>query len=229
MRARVWIAQGRLDEAARWQHEAGLDIDDTLSYLREFEHITLARLLLAQHAGENDALRFLDRLLEEAMRGGRMGSVIEISVLHALAHRGAADLAAARIPLDRALTLAEPEGYVRVFLQGGERMAALLRAAFKRGVTPAYTRGLLGALGPAELKTWAHPDLIEPLSDRELDVLRLLRSEMGGPEIARELMISLNTMRTHTKNIFDKLGVNNRRSAVHRAEALNLLVRTSPY
>jgi LuxR family maltose regulon positive regulatory protein len=74
----------------------------------------------------------------------------------------------------------------------------------------------------------AHPDLIEPLSDRELDVLRLLRSELGGPEIARELMISLNTMRTHTRNIFEKLGVNNRRSAVHRAQELNLLARSQP-
>lgn len=228
MRARVWIAQGRLDDAARWQRESGLGADDELSYLREFEHITLARLLLAQHARENDTGWLLDRLLEEAMRDGRMGSVIEISVLQALGRRGTTDIAAALIPLERALTLAEPEGYVRIFLEGGERMAALLRAALKRGVTPAYTRKLLAAFGPVELKAPAHPDLIEPLSDRELDVLRLLRGELGGPEIAKELMISLNTMRTHTKNIFDKLGVNNRRSAVHRAEALNLLVRTSP-
>ncbi|MGB3337368.1 MAG: LuxR C-terminal-related transcriptional regulator [Devosia sp.] len=226
MRARVWIAQGRLDDAARWQREAGLDGSDTLSYLREFEHITLARLLMAQHSG--DAAPFLDRLLEQATQGARTGSVIEISVLQALAHRGTTDIAAALVPLERALTLAEPEGYVRIFLEGGERMAALLRAALKRGVTTAYTRRLLEALGPAERRMPAHPDLIEPLSDRELDVLRLLRSELGGPEIARELMISLNTMRTHTRNIFEKLGVNNRRSAVHRAQELNLLARSQP-
>lgn len=107
-------------------------------------------------------------------------------------------------------------------------MEALLKAALKRGITPNYTRKLLSAFGPPEAKTQSHPDLIEPLSDRELDVLRLLRSDLGGPEIARELMISLNTMRTHTKNIYEKLGVNTRRSAVHRAEELSLLVRNQP-
>jgi LuxR family maltose regulon positive regulatory protein len=222
MRARVWISQGRLEEALRWKSDRGLGVGDELSYLREFEHITLARLLLAQNTIDDDAPGFLERLLEEAIHGSRTGSVIEISVLQALAHRGATE---ALIPLERALSLAEPEGYVRLFVEGGERIAALLKAALKRGIAPAYTRKLLAAFGPPETKAPAHPDLIEPLSDRELDVLRLLRSDLGGPEIARELRISINTMRTHTKNIFEKLAVNNRRSAVHRAEELNLLVR----
>ena len=221
MRARLWIAEGRLEDARRWRRDRGLGAGDELTYLREFEHITLARLLIAQAAGGLDTLHLLDRLLDEADRGGRAGSVIEISLLQALAQR---EVAAALVPFERALSLAEPEGYLRLFLEGGERAATLLKAALKRGITPAYSRKLLAAFGSAPAtKAPAHPDQIEPLSDRELDVLRLLRSDLGGPEIARELMISLNTMRTHTKNIFEKLGVNNRRSALRRAEELHLL------
>ena len=226
MRARVWIAQGRLDDARRWKRDRGLGVADELTYLREFEHITLARLLVAQAAADDDASDFLDRLLDEANRGGRAGSVIEISLLQALGQR---DVGAALVPFERALSMAEPEGYVRPFLEGGERTATLLKAALKRGIAPTYTRKLLAAFGstPAT-KAPAHPDQIEPLSDRELDVLRLLRSDLGGPEIARELMISLNTMRTHTRNIFEKLGVNNRRSALRRADELHLLVPVKP-
>ncbi|MEO5806427.1 LuxR C-terminal-related transcriptional regulator [Devosia sp.] len=220
MQARISILQGRLDEAQRWQLEAEIAADDELSYLHEFEHITLARLLLAQHNGEDQAVQLLERLGQQALRGKRTGSLIEILLLQALAYGSVADIPAALVVLERALTLAEPEGYVRVFLEGGERMATLLKLALKRGVTPVYTRSLLAGFGPVEAKPPAQPGLIEPLSDRELDVLRLLRSDLGGPEIARELMISLNTMRTHTKNIFEKLGVNSRRSAVHRADEL---------
>lgn len=228
MRARVAIAQGQLADASRWVAEAGVAVDDTLSYLREFEHIALARLKLAEDAGARAggvALGLLDRLLEAAESGGRTGSVIEILILQALAHQAHGDAAAALVALGRALTLAEPQGYVRVFADEGEPMATLLKAAIKQRVTPLYARKLLEALGPSERKVPTHPDLIEPLSDRELDVLRLLRTELGGPEIAGELRISLNTLRTHTKSIFEKLDVNNRRSAVRRAEELGLLRR----
>jgi LuxR family maltose regulon positive regulatory protein len=216
MRARLWITQGRLDEAIRWQRDQQLGVDDELSYLREFEHITVARLLLAQKS--QTLAGFLDRLLDAATRGARVSSVIEISLLQALA-QGDAE------PLERALSLAEREGYLRLFIEGGGRMASLLKAALKRGVTPAYIRMLLAAFGAPERRAPAQPGLTEPLSDRELDVLRLLRSDLGGPEIARELAISLNTMRTHTKNIYEKLGVSTRLSAIHRAEELNLLNR----
>ena len=226
-KARVWIAQGRFDEALRWQRDSGVGANDSLSYLREFEHLTVARLLLAQDDGAGQAVGLLDRLLTEATSGGRAGSVIEILLLQALASLQAADAADPLAPLQRALALAEPEGYVRLFVEHGERMESLLKAALKRGIAPVYTRKLLSAFGPAPQKVPSHPDLIEPLSDRELDVLRLLRSDLGGPEIARELMISLNTMRTHTKSIYEKLGVNTRRSAVHRAEELRLLARSA--
>jgi LuxR family maltose regulon positive regulatory protein len=232
VRARVWIAQGRLGEALGWAREQGLSVDDDLNYLREFEHITLARLLLARHEGErakpspHEAARLVERLLPAAEEGGRTGRVIEILVLRALAHQALGDIPAALASLDRAVTLAEPEGYVRVFADEGPPMAALLRAAAKQGARRDYVRRLLAAASGIEPSGPTAQALIEPLSERELDVLRLLGSELDGPAIARELMVSLNTMRTHTKNIYAKLGVTNRRAAVRQAAELNLLPRT---
>jgi LuxR family maltose regulon positive regulatory protein len=232
VRARVWIAQGRFGEALGWAREHGLSVDDDLSYLREFEHITLARLLLARYQGErtegyaHQAALLLERLLLAAEAGGRTGRVIEILALRALAHQALGDLPAALGFLDRALTLAEPEGYVRVFADVEPPMTSLLRATAKRGPMADYARRLLAAASGIEHHVAAEQALIEPLSARELDVLRLLGSELDGPAIARELMVSLNTMRTHTKNIYTKLAVTNRRAAVRRAAELNLLPRT---
>ena len=134
LRARVWVAQGRLGEALGWARERGLSVADDLSYLREFEHITLARVLLAQYAAEqqarvlDEATGLLERLLRAAEEGARTGSVIEILVLQALAHQTQGDIPAALASLQRALTLAEPEGYVRVFVDEGPPMASLLKA-----------------------------------------------------------------------------------------------------
>ena len=121
------------------------------------------------------------------------------------------------------MTLAEPEGYVRVFVDEGPPMLALLEAVARQGIAPTYVRQLLAAFGPAEGGRRARGALVEPLSERELDVLRLLRSDLDGPEIAGELSVSLNTLRSHTKNIYAKLGVNSRRAAVSRAAELGLL------
>jgi LuxR family maltose regulon positive regulatory protein len=231
LRARVWIALGRLGEALGWAREQGLSVDDDLSYLREFEHITLARLLLARYQGEragsslHEAARLLERLLPAAEEGGRTGRVIEILVLQALVHHTRGDIPAALGTLDRAVTLAEPEGYVRIFADEGPPMTSLLRAAARQGTRRDYVRRLLVAASGIEHEGPAKQALIEPLSERELDVLRLLGSELDGPAIARELMVSLNTMRTHTKNIYAKLAVTNRRAAVRRAAELNLLPR----
>jgi LuxR family maltose regulon positive regulatory protein len=133
------------------------------------------------------------------------------------------------VPLQRALTLAEPEGYIRIFVDEGSPMAALLREVAKRASAPNYVRLLRAACGqaPANEKAEGKPPvtqpILEPLSERELQVLRLLRSDLNGPEIARQLTVALNTLHTHTKNIYSKLGVNNRRAAVRRAEELDLL------
>jgi len=234
LRARVRAAQGELGEALGWAHERDLSVADDLSYLREFEHITLARLLLAQYTAERaersvqDATGLLERLLRAAEEGQRTGSVIEILVLQALARQARGDVPAALASLQRALTLAEPEGYVRIFVDEGPPMTSLLSAfmkqgaAAKQGIAPSYVRRLLAAVNKTEDSTPVTQGLIEPLSERELEVLRLLGTDLGGPEIARELVVSLNTVRTHTKNIYAKLGVNNRRAAVRRAQELNL-------
>jgi LuxR family transcriptional regulator, maltose regulon positive regulatory protein len=243
LQARVWIAQGRLGEALGWVREQGLSVADDLSYLREFEHITLARMLLARYQDEraedsiHQATRLLDRLLAAAEEGGRTGRVIEILVLRALAHQTLGDIPVALACLERALTLAEPEGYVRVFIDEGPPMTSLLRAAAEEGIARNYVRRLLAAAGetgpgspveqaPVEQapvkQAPVKQALIEPLSERELDVLRLLGTDLDGPAIARELTVSLNTVRTHTKNIYTKLAVTSRRAAVRRAAELGL-------
>jgi LuxR family maltose regulon positive regulatory protein len=230
--ARVWVAQGRLGEALGWAHEQGLSADDDLSYLREFEHITLARLLLAQSMQDRavgstrEAVGLLERLLQTAEEGSRTGSVIQVLVLLALAHRMQGDVPAALVHLERALTLAEPEGYVRVFVDEGPSTVVLLEAAARHGTAPNYVGRLLAALGQTEHSTPVRQALVEPLSARELEVLRLLATDLDGPAIARELVVSLHTLRSHTKSIYAKLGVNNRRAAVRRGEELDLLSRT---
>ena len=105
-------------------------------------------------------------------------------------------------------------------------MASLLRAAAKQGIARNYVYRLLAAIHKTEGKAHVEQDLIEPLSERELGVIRLLGTDLDGPDIARQLVVSLNTVRTHTKNIYAKLGVNNRRAAVRRAQELDLLSRT---
>ena len=235
---RVWIAQGRLDEALAWVRERNLSAHDELSYLREFEHITLARLLLARSrrdptdGSRREAINLLERLLEAAEAGERLGSAIEILVLLALARQIEGNLSATLVPLSRALTLAEPEGYVRLFVDEGSAMAALLQVQ-SDSLQP-YRILLLAAMHQAqsaEPQAGGEPPapvlrsdaFVEPLSGREREVLRLLRSDLDGPEIARELVVSLNTLRTHTRNIYAKLGVRSRRAAVRRAEEIGLL------
>ena len=231
MKARVWIALGRLGQALGWARAHRVSVMDELSYVREFDHITLARLLLADPARDRgdgsarEAPELLERLLRAAEAGRRTRSVIEILVLEALAHQMRGDVAAGLAPLERALTLAEPEGYVRIFADEGPPMSALLGAAAKREIAPGYVRHLLAEFGHAHDRTPIKQPLVEPLSERELDVLRLLATDLAGPEIARELVVSLSTVRSHTKAIYAKLGANNRRAAVTRAEELDLLSR----
>jgi LuxR family maltose regulon positive regulatory protein len=161
-----------------------------------------------------------------------MGSAIEILILQALAHQMHGEMPTALAPLERALTLAEPEGYIRMFLDEGADMEQLLREAAARQILPDYTGKLLGAFEAEEQRDTSKASLpapvssqplIEPLSQRELEVLRLFKTELSGPEIARQLVIGLSTVRTHTKSIYSKLNVNNRRAAVKRAEELNLI------
>jgi LuxR family maltose regulon positive regulatory protein len=232
LKALVWIAQGKLSEATGWARENRLSGADDLSYVREFEHITLARLILAQGARDRSGARIgetielLERLRVAAEDGGRTGSVIEILVVQALARRAGNDVPGALASLDRAVALAEPEGYVRVFVDEGPPMAGLLKLAAQPRDASTYVRRLLAAAVTPAARAPADQPLIEPLSERELDILRFLESDLDGPEIARELTVSLATVRTHTRNIYAKLGVNNRRAAIRRAAELGLLSHT---
>jgi len=233
LKARIWTVQGRSGKAMDWAHEHGLSVDDDLAFLREFEHITLARALMARSRLDGDprairdALAFLERLLSAAQAAGRERSVVEILVLQSLGHQANGEAPAALGALGRALTLAEPEGYVRIFVDEGEPMATLLEAAARDSIAPSYARHLLERFSRAEDNTLAKQAGVEPLSERELDVLRLLASDLDGPDIARELVVALSTIRSHTKSIYAKLGVNNRRAAVRRGEELGLLSRAS--
>jgi LuxR family maltose regulon positive regulatory protein len=148
--------------------------------------------------------------------------VIEILIVLALARQLQGEIPAALVPLERALALAEAKGYVRIFVDEGRPMSTLLEAAVKKEIALNYARQLLSKFAEYEKAAPEKQRVIDPLSKRERDVLRLLGTDLSGPEIARELMVSLNTLRTHTKNIYDKLEVNNRRAAIRRAKELDL-------
>lgn len=238
LKARVWIKQGELEKALAWARTQKLSIDEEPNYLREFEQITFARLLLSQYQSDHidrllrDAIGYLEGLLKAAEEGGRMNSVIEILILLALAHQLQEDMPAALSSLERALKLAEPEGYIRIFVDEGAAMEKLLRKAVTSKSTPDYVVKLLSAFETerkgldVESPPSAEPassSMIEALSQRELDILRLFKTELSGPEIAQELVIALSTVRTHTKSIYNKLNVNNRRGAVKRAIELGLI------
>ena len=225
MRAGLHVARGALGDALRWVRACGITVDDDLSYLREFEHLTLARVMLAAVTvySIDDAVRFLARLLAAAQDGSRRRSVVEISVVQALALQRRGDGAAATACLRHALTLAQGEGYVRTFVDEGPAMTSLLKAVARQGAASGYARQLLAAASRTAPSTPAPQGLIDPLSERELEVLRLLATDLSGPDIARELVVSLSTVRSHTKNIYAKLGVNNRRAAVRQGAELHLL------
>ena len=226
--ATVHIRVGQLDEAEKWVTTVAIGPDDAPTYLHELEHLTLARFLLAR--GDDSSLgaarRLLDRLASAAAEGGRNRSLIDIMILMALAQRVSHNVPAALEALRRAIALAEPEGIRRPFIDEAEALAGLLKQLSKREASSAFVRSIAMGGGSVAMPVASdHPDLIEPLSDREVDVLRLLRTDLSGPEVADELAVSLNTLRTHTKNIFEKLGVNSRRAAVRRAEDLDLFAK----
>ncbi|WP_345508945.1 LuxR C-terminal-related transcriptional regulator [Terrabacter aeriphilus] len=231
-RVRVLLTLGRVDEALEWARERGLTPDDEPSYVREYEHVTLARALLHHPDTSPTAHRLLERLAAAAESGGRTGILVEMLVLQAVAldrASGSGDVGAPLEPLERAVRLAEGTGHVRVFVGEGAPMAGLLAALVEREPAWGHPRRLLDACHREAVVAGGVGDvneargLVEPLSTRELEVLRLLATSLDGPDIARRLFISVNTLRTHTKNVYAKLGVNRRRDAVARAGELGLL------
>jgi LuxR family maltose regulon positive regulatory protein len=218
-RARVWVAQGRLAKAAAWARDRGVTPDDPPDFLAEHDQLTLARLLVAESRAV-EALPLLDRLVAAAQDADRGGSVVEARMVRAMARSAAGEASAAGEDLAAALAAGVPAGFRRLFLDEGEPMAALLDELAQRG--DEHARELLATRRtPASTASGAPSG--DALSDRELEVLRLLASELSGPDIARQLYVSINTLRTHTKHIFTKLDVTTRRAAVRRAGELGLL------
>ena len=251
-RARIWLVQGNLDAVARWLDECELDTGVDPTYLREVEHIVLARLLMAQ--GDLDrATKLLQRLLENVEPRGHRSREIELRNLQALVLQAMGDTGGAVTVLQGAFALAQPGGFVRTFVDEGPPMARLLLAAKTRGLMPDYATRLLAAFettddrppaAPRETPDPALPEpsgvrgpssvvrrmpasassaLIEPLSERELEVLQLIAEGLTNREIASRLFVSLNTVKAHTRNIYGKLDVHSRTQAVARSQELGLL------
>ncbi len=230
-RARLLLAQGEVSAAARWTAARGLGVEDEPSYLREREYLVLARVLLAQ--GKPDqALRLLARLREEAEAARRTGDLIEILTLQALAlwERNKREQAVGT--LTQALAVAEPEGYVRTFVDEGAAMGDLLSAVLeaRQGGHPDATRiparylaKLLAILAQESAAPGVGERFSEPLSERELEVLALVAAGKSNGEIASSLFVSLSTVKTHINNLYRKLGARSRTQAIARARELDLI------
>jgi LuxR family maltose regulon positive regulatory protein len=235
-RARLLLAQGDVHAAAQWTTAAGVSADDETDYPREPAYLVLARVLLA-HNDPGPALTLLQRLLDAAASQGRTGSVIEIQALRALALAARGDHATALDGLAAAVTLASGHGYVRVFADEGAPMHGLLarlsaappgqQAA--RRIDPGYLAALVRACGQADAEpphkraAAAAPGLAEPLTDRELEVLRLLAAGKSNQRIARDLVVALDTVKKHVTHVLGKLGAANRTEAAARARELGLI------
>ena len=236
-RARLLLAQGDLAAAARWTQENGLNEDDEPDYAREPGHLVLARVLLAQ-ARPGQALAVLDRLYAAAAAQDRVGSLIEIGALRALALAASGDADRSVDALADALTLACPQGHVRVFADEGPPMAALLAqlitAQRSGGAAAEVPLGCLArlqrALGAQDIapgagrgSVMAVPGLVEPLTSRELEVLEMLAAGRSNQAIASQLVVTLNTVKKHVSHVLGKLGAANRTEAVTRARELSLI------
>ncbi len=238
-RAYFFVMQGNASEAARWAERRGLTTggppaspaapDARQEYindhLRKYEQLVLARLFILQ-GRTGEALDLLEKLIEQARQLQRTDLAIETHILQALALQQIRKDGPAGAALAEALTLAEPGGYVRIFLDEGEPMTRLLLRAASRGDTPAYIQKLMAACSPpagVQLAVGRPDRLEEPFSERELEVLRLLARGWSNPQIARELYVAVSTIQTHCKNIYGKLGVHRRWDAVQRAQELGLI------
>jgi LuxR family maltose regulon positive regulatory protein len=238
LRARLLLDQGDLERVAQWIKDRGLRPDDEVRYPREPEYLILARLLLARGRLE-PTLDLLNRLHERAVAQGRFGRIIEIQVLHAVTLAAAGDERRAIASLAEALALGHPQGYVRVFADEGEPMAALLRQfvaaqrsepAAVTGVPLSYLGRLMRAIeddartgSEGKRRRSGLSGLVEPLSEREREVLQLVAAGKPNRDIADELFVTLDTVKKHVTHIFQKLGAANRTEATARARDLGLL------
>jgi len=228
LRIRLWVAQGNLAAASRWMQDYGSRPGGEIDLAREAEHLAVVRVLLALDQPA-EAQAWLAPLLAAAEADGRMGSLIEILALRALAFQAQRDAGRALSTLERALSLAEPEDYVRTFLDEGQPMAGLLRRALLQDIAPGYAGRLLAVLGESvpppssAVQAMVDQPLVDPLTEREVDVLRLVAAGLSNREIAQELVVAVSTVKSHINHIYGKLDVKNRTQALARARTLGLL------
>jgi len=226
-RIRLRLAQDGPEVATRQAMEIRLGEASALIF-REQGQMLLARIFIEQQKCD-ETLRLLEQPAQGTEAGGRFGRLIEILALQAIAQQLQGDTAQALNALEKALTLGEPEGYAHVFMDLGAPMATLLQQAAARGLAPDYVSRLLAAFeieAKGIIPTSLHPEataLIEPLTERELEVLHLIGTGYTNRDIAAALVITLNTVKKHTSGIYGKLGVHSRTQAVARAQELGLL------
>jgi LuxR family maltose regulon positive regulatory protein len=228
LRVRSWLMRGNVTAASSWLQDHRPSIGNLFDFAQELEQLAVARVLLALNQPAR-ALALLRRLQDVAEEAGRMWSLIEILVLQAQVLQVEENWDQAVSALGRALSLAEPEGYVRTFVDEGEPVARLLRQALTQGIEPGYVSKLLAAFGesarpvlPAAQALVDQP-LVDPLTERELEVLRLIAAGLSNREIAQELVVAVSTVKTHINHIYGKLDAKSRIQAVAKAQVLDLL------
>jgi LuxR family maltose regulon positive regulatory protein len=223
-KARIWLLEGDLDAASQWVRERGLHPNDPLTWTREPEHLVLARILIAQD-GLDEANGLLARLLESQEEGSRILRMIEVLVLRSLAFQALGNTAQATESLERALALAEPEDCMRALVDAGEPLVPLLRHIASRGTATDYIARLLSLLETVQPTETAllTQQLVDPLSERELEVLRLITAGLSNQEIAQELIIAVGTVKAHTSAIYRKLDVRGRAQAIVRSRELGII------
>ncbi len=222
--AQVWLSQGRLDAVARWCKLAQLPLEGSLAVGREAEYLVLARYFLVA-AQFSDARVLLARLWEEAAMGRRISVMVEIRILQALTLHAQGDAGAALTALEQGVKLAEKTGIVRLFIDGGLPICEMLKKLAKdtnRTSGVHYLLGHFGSVMPDGDDVPATINALE-LSKKEQRVLHCLAQGMSNQKIAETLFVSPNTIKTHTRNIYSKLGVNNRVQAVERLRKLEML------
>ena len=223
------LARGDIETAERWTRTNELVIEGEFEFNREIEYLTLVRVLIAQKCFE-EANALVQRIYKLVLEIGKRQTELETLILLAVICFAKGETDQALIHLENALTMARPEGYIRIFLDEGPPMARLLYEALSREIAPDYIQRLLAAFPDDKseqmhsTQTQSHEsEWIEPLSERELEVLHLIAEGLSRQEIAAKLVLSLNTVKTHARNIYSKLGVNNQMQAVGKARALGLL------
>ena len=240
MTAQLYLIQGNVLAASLWADEQGLSADDEFGFQQAMAYTVVVRLLVAQSEQQNmtslhKALKVLDRLQELSATAGAVGNLIGVLTLKSVALQAQGDEAAAMKFLNQALSLGEQEGYMRTFLDEGSPMGVLLRKASASGMASDYAGRLLKAMADeAALRPMVpglgekpsveeYGALVEPLTEREMEVLRLLKTSLSATEIAGELVVAPSTVRSHIKSIYGKLGVHRRMEAVERAGELGLV------